>query len=148
MKHIKTFENFLNEGKELELGILRHGINARFEGIFEGLNNNDPVLIAMRAAREDRKKTLAVHKENLKKRVYGKQREKLEDELWQISQDLRDAYTERKDTYAEMDAEAGEKGNDWSDKDANRYGDMLNKIDSEIEKLLQKRQEIEIKLAY
>lgn len=29
-----------------------------------------------------------------------------------------------------------------------REGDMLNKIDSEIETLLKKRQEIEIKLAY
>ena len=126
MKHIQTFDGFLNEAMDI----------------------NDPVLVAIRAAKIDREKSAARQKERMKKRVYGKQREKLEDELWQISQDLKDAYADRRNIYDDMDAEAGEKGDEWSDADANRYGAQLNKVDTEIEGLIKKRQEIEIKLAY
>ena len=126
MKHIQTFESFLNEAMDI----------------------NDPVLVAIRAAKIDREKSAARQKERMKKRVYGKQREKLEDELWQISQDLKDAYADRRNIYNDMDAEAGEKGDEWTDADANRYGAQLNKVDAEIEGLIKKRQEIEIKLAY
>ena len=126
MKHIQTFDGFLNEAMDI----------------------NDPVLVAIRAAKIDREKSAAKQKERMKKRVYGKQREKLEDELWQISQDLKDAYADRRNIYNDMDAEAGEKGDEWTDADANRYGAQLNKVDAEIEGLIKKRQEIEIKLAY
>jgi hypothetical protein len=84
----------------------------------------------------------------MKKRVYGKQREKLEDDLWSISQDLKDAYAERRNIYDDMESEAGEKGDSWTDDDANRYGSRLNLVDAEIESLIKKRQEIETKLAY
>jgi hypothetical protein len=134
--------------KELDKAFAKNNIDARFEGIFESANINDPILVAYRAAKEDRKKSAAAQAELKKKRVYGKKREALENQLWDIAQDLKDAYVDRRTTYDDMEAEAGEKGNDWSDKDANRYGDMLNKIDSKIETLLQKRQELEIKLAY
>ena len=121
---------------------------ADFDGIFESASMNDPILIAYRAAKEDRKKSAAAQAKMKKNRVYGKKREALEDQLWDIAQDLKDAYVDRRTTYDDMEAEAGEKGNDWSDKDADRYGDMLNKIDRKIETLIQKRQEIELKLAY
>lgn len=127
---ITRFENFLNEN------------------INEARDLNDPVLLAIRASKEARKKSLAVQKENMKKRVHGKQREKLEDNLWRISQDLKDAYVERRNIFADMESEAGEKREKWTDDDANRYGSMLNKVDDEIEKLISKRQAIEIKLAY
>lgn len=126
MKHISTFEGFLNEGIDL----------------------NDPVLVAIRASREDRNKKVAAQKERMKKRVYGKKREALEDQLWKISMDLKDAYTERRNIYDDMESEAGEKGDSWTDDDANRYGSRLNLVDAEIEGLIKKRQEIEIKLAY
>ncbi len=126
MKHIRTFESFLNEGLDL----------------------NDPILVAIRAAKEDRKKSAAAQKERMKKRIYGKQREKLENDLWTISQDLKDAYAERRNILNDMEAEAGEKGANWTDADANRYGSQLNSIDDEIEGLIKRRQEIEIKLAY
>jgi hypothetical protein len=129
-KGITRFENFLNEN------------------INEARDLNDPVLLAIRASKEARKKSLAVQKENMKKRVHGKQREKLEDNLWRISQDLKDAYVERRNIFADMESEAGEKREKWTDDDANRYGAMLNKVDDEIEKLISKRQAIEIKLAY
>ena len=84
----------------------------------------------------------------MKKRVYGKKREALEDQLWQISQDLKDAYAERRNVYDEMEAEAGEKGDKWNDDDANRYGSQLNDVDTKIETLIQQRQAIELKLSY
>ena len=118
------------------------------ESINEARDINDPVLLAIRASKEARKKSLAVQKENMKKRVHGKQREKLEDNLWRISQDLKDAYVERRNIFADMESEAGEKREKWTDDDANRYGSMLNKVDDDIEKLISKRQAIEIKLAY
>lgn len=111
-------------------------------------NINDPVLVALRASKEERKKSAAEQAAMMKKRVYGKQREKLENDLMDIAQDLKDLYSDKRSALSDMEAEAGEKGNDWTDEDANRYGDILNKIDDNIEVLLQKRQELEIKLAY
>jgi hypothetical protein len=64
------------------------------------------------------------------------------------SQDLKDLYSDKRTLLNDMEAEAGEKGDKWTDADANRYGGELNDIDSQIEKLLVRRQEIEIKLAY
>jgi hypothetical protein len=133
MKHLQTFESFLNEGLDL----------SSRPGAY-----NDPVLVTLRASREDRKKKAEAQKERMKKRVYGKQREKLEDQLWDISGDLKDAYAERRSIYDEMEAEAGEKGDLWSDDDANRYGKELNRVDDKIESLIKKRNEIEISLAY
>lgn len=130
MKTIQSFEEFLNEQ------------------LLEKIDINDPVLIAIRASKEDRKKTVEAQKERMKKRIYGKKRESLEDQLWKISQDLKDAYTERRNIYNDMESEAGESGDQWSDDDANRYGSRLNLVDEEIEGLIKRRQEIEIKLAY
>ena len=118
------------------------------ESVNEGIDLNDPILVALRASKEDRTKKAAAQKERMKKRVYGKQREKLEVDLWTISIDLKDAYAERRDIYNNMESEAGEKGDDWNDDDANRYGRLLNDVDSKIETLIKKRQEIETKLAY
>ncbi len=118
------------------------------ESVNEATDLNDPVLVALRASKEDRAKKAAAQKERMKKRVYGKQREKLEDDLWTITLDLRDAYAERRNIYDDMDAEAGQKGKEWTDDDADRYGSRLNLVDAEIETLIKKRQEIETKLAY
>ena len=134
MKKLQTFEEFLNESWNVSSSMNE--------------NINDPVLMAIRASRDDRKKEVTAQKERMKKRVYGKRREALEDQLWDISRDLKDAYAERRNIYDDMEAEAGEKGNSWSDDDANRYGSRLNLVDDEIETLLQKRQAIELKLSY
>ena len=118
------------------------------ESVNEAVDLNDPILVALRASKEDRAKKAAAQKERMKKRVYGKQREKLEVDLWTISIDLKDAYSERREIYNDMESEAGEKGDNWNDDDANRYGKLLNDVDSRIETLIKKRQEIETKLAY
>jgi multidrug efflux pump subunit AcrB len=114
----------------------------------ESVDSNDPVLIALRAAQHNRKQSLAAQKERMKKRVYGQQRERLEDALMKISQDLKDAYAHRGNIYSDMEAEAGEASVTWSDDDANRYGTQLNLVDDEIESLIKKRNVIEAKLLY
>jgi hypothetical protein len=124
MKNLHTFEQFVNE------------------------NLNDPVLIALRAAKEQRKTDLKFAKELMKKRVYGKKREALEDRLDEIYQELRDLRSEKTELYQEMEAEAGEKGSSWSDADGNRYGQEINSIDDKIAALIAKRSEIETKLAF
>ena len=118
------------------------------QGILKEVDLNDPVLIAVRAAKMNREKGLAAQKARMKKRVYGKQRERLQDELWQISRELKDAYAERSETYKDMEALAGQKGDAWSDQDADKYGFDLNKIDDTIENLIKRRQSIEVILAY
>jgi hypothetical protein len=109
---------------------------------------NDPILIALRAAKEERKKALLSSKEVKKMRVYGKKREALENQLDEVFQDLKDLNKEKTNLYREMDMEAGEKGDKWTDADGNRYGQELNDIDDKISALITKRVELERKLAY
>jgi hypothetical protein len=156
MNHIPNFEEFINESFHMPDGTpigvdKNHQPIKRATGlVLDDLteNINDPVLMAIRASKDDRKKAVAAQKERMKKRVYGKKREDLENKLWAINQDLKDAYIERRNIYDDMEDEAGQKGNDWSDDDANRYGSRLNLVDDEIESLLKRRQEIELKLSY
>ena len=152
MKFIKSFTDYskVSEGLRYHIDNEIESDDKEIKKLLEGIdeNLNDPVLVAMRAAKEDRKKKVEAQKERMKKRVYGKQREKMEDDLWSISQDLKDAYAERRNIYDDMESEAGEKGDSWTDDDANRYGSRLNLVDAEIESLIKKRQEIETKLAY
>lgn len=114
----------------------------------EASDMNDPVLVAVRAAKMRHDDMEAWDKANPKKRpLYGKQREKAQDTLWDISLELKDLYAERTNIYSDMDAEAGQKGSDWTDVDANRYGGELNRVEDKIEQLIPKRKQLEIKLA-
>jgi hypothetical protein len=126
MFNISTFEDFINLSESI----------------------NDPVLVALRAAKEDRKKMMMDKKERMKKRIYGSKRDQMENRLEDIWQEIKDLKSSQSDIYREMDLEAGEKGMDWTDADGNRYGDMLNKIDAQLEKLYKERADIETKLAY
>ena len=118
------------------------------EIIEEATDINDPVLVAMRAM----KSTMAAKKAQAaldkKKRVYGKQRDVLEDQLWDIANELKDLTSERSQLYTDMESEAGERGTEWSDEDANRYGGELNAIEDRIDALKTKRKQIEDRLSY
>jgi hypothetical protein len=78
-----------------------------------------------------------------RKPLYGKQREKAEDDLWQISQDLKDLYADRGQMLIDMEQEAEVEGGPIADE----YGDKLNKIEDEIQKLIAKRSKLEMRLA-
>jgi folate-binding Fe-S cluster repair protein YgfZ len=119
-----------------------------FHGRLTEAEMNDPVLVLARAAKDKAAKNSEEYKKRLAKRVYGKKREELENQLDEIYDELKDLYSQRSETFKDQDLEAGEKGDDWSDEDANRYGKILNDIDDQIEKLLKKRNEIEVKLSY
>lgn len=118
MKNINSFETFVNEAMSL----------------------NDPVLIAFRAAKANREKELAKPK---RRPLYGKERQKAEDELWNISQDLKDLYSDRGQTLIDMEQEAEVEGGPIADE----YGDKLNKIEDQIQALIMKRNKLELKLA-
>jgi len=115
-----------------------------YEEFFEGKVNeagmNDPVLIAFRAAKMKREAELAKPK---RKPLYGKQRLKAEDDLWYISQELKDLYSDRGQMLIDMEEEAEVEGGPIADE----YGDKLNKIEDEIQKLIAKRNKLEMMLA-
>lgn len=110
--------------------------------VTEASDINDPVLMAFRAAKEDRKKKLAIPKPK-RRPLYGKDREKAEGQLWDISLDLKDLYDERGQMLIDMEEEAEAEGGPIAD----RYGNELNKIETQIQKLIAKRNQLEIRLA-
>ena len=103
---------------------------------------NDPVLVAFRAAKTNREKQLAMAKPK-RRPLYGKDREKAEGQLWDISLDLKDLYDERGQMLIDMEQEAEAEGGPIAD----RYGNELNKIETQIQKLIAKRNQLEIRLA-
>ena len=118
----------------------RNYVNLYNESVVSEAGMNDPVLMAFRAAKMKREKELAKPK---RKPLYGKQREKAEDDLWQISQDLKDLYADRGQMLIDMEQEAEAEGGPIADE----YGDKLNKIEDEIQKLIAKRSKLEMRLA-
>ena len=118
------------------------------ESVLNEMTYNDPIMISLRSAKMNREKNKKAEDISKSKRVYGKQRKKLELELDDIHSSLNDLYTDRAETYKDMEEEAGRLGDNWNDKEANKFGKDLNRIEANIEKLLKKRNKLEIKLAY
>jgi len=110
--------------------------------IKEAMDMNDPVLVAFRAAKLNREMKLAAAK-NKRKPLYGKERQKAEDDLWYISQDLKDLYADRGQMLIDMEQEAEVEGGPIADE----YGMKLNKIEDEIQALIVKRNKLEVRLA-
>ena len=129
---------------KLNVGKKKTGLHSSTEytKVNEAMDHNDPVLMAFRAAKEDRKKKLAIPKPK-RRPLYGKDREKAEGQLWDISLDLKDLYDERGQMLIDMEEEAEAEGGPIAD----RYGNELNKIETQIQKLIAKRNQLEIRLA-
>ena len=104
----------------------------------EAIDINDPVLVAMRAFRTSYlKKGKATPKV---KKISTTQYYKLMDREIDIIDQMKDASKEFEQLVSDMNNEAGQKGAEWTDADANRYGGDLDKIQTKIEKLtLQKK---------
>lgn len=139
----ETVAAYGHKGKKAEkiaTALLSMAQNGEFESLKEASDMNDPVLMAFRAAKMKREKELAKPK---RKPLYGKQREKAEDNLWQISQDLKDLYADRGQMLIDMEQEAEAEGGPIADE----YGDKLNKIEDQIQKLISKRNKFEMMLA-
>ena len=52
-----------------------------------------------------------------------------------MNEDLKYAVDDLTQQFTDMQIEAGQKGEDWSDDDANRYGGEMNKLEDKIAKL-------------
>jgi len=69
------------------------------------------------------------------------------DEIADVKQELGDINRERKEVYNDMEVEAGQKGDDWTDEDGNRYGSMLNDLDEKEVELRKKLEDLQTKLS-
>lgn len=127
-------------GKSLHKEIANVQRSLVYEEVSEAMDMNDPVLMAFRVAKMKREEELAKPK---RKPLYGKQRRKAEDELWRISMYLKDLYAERGQLLIDMEQEAEPEGGPIAD----RYGEKLNRAEEEIQRLISKRQNLELRLA-
>ncbi len=103
---------------------------------YEGMDINDPILIAVRARQTALKKKAALPKV---KKISTKQYYKLMDKESDIIDQMKDAAKEYQRLDSEMNQDAGQKGSNWTDADANRYGGDLNKLQTRIEKLAKEK---------
>ena len=103
------------------------------------IDRNDPIAMRLRADKMKREKELAEPK---RRPLYGKVRRKVEDDLWDISQELKDLYADRRQVLIDMEQEAEVEGGPIAD----RYGDELNKIEDQIQALIAKRSKLEVRL--
>jgi phage host-nuclease inhibitor protein Gam len=141
---------------------------------FIGEDINDPILMKLRASKHAEAERKQREQELKKLRVYGARRERMEEELAEILQQIQDLKRQQKELYREMEMEAGQRDepyepdqqnrierlvalglsdkskerNPWTDADADLYGDQLNRLEDEIERLTQRAQSINDRLDY
>jgi len=127
VKMIKAFEKAL--GRKLTRDEL-------FEGKLNEMDINDPILVAIRARKTDLKKKAALPKV---KKISTKQYYKLMDAEIDLIDQMKDAAKDYERLDSEMNQDAGQKGDAWTDADANRYGGDLNKLQTKIEKLAKQK---------
>jgi len=105
----------------------------------EEMDFNDPISMRLRADKMEREKEAAKPK---LRSLYGKQRQKVEDALLYIDQELKGLYSDKKYTLIDMEQEAEPEGGPIAD----RYGNELNKIENQIQSLIAKRDKLEARL--
>ena len=130
-------DNVSKRDPKLAAKKLEEGVEVS-EGRIEDYNS--PAMIAFRAAKMKREKELAKPK---RRPLYGKQRQKAEDDLWDISQELKGLYSDRGQLLIDMEQEAEPEGGPIAD----RYGAELNDIEDQIQALIAKRGKLEVRLA-
>ena len=106
------------------------------EGKLNEMDLNDPILVAIRARQTALKKKAALPKV---KKISTKQYYKLMDMESDIIDQMKAAAKEYETLDSEMNQDAGQKGSNWTDADANRYGGDLNKLQTKIEKLAKEK---------
>ena len=103
------------------------------KGLTEEMDINDPILVAIRA----RKTMLA---KNAKIRIpTEKQYYKLMDAEIDLINQIKDARRELEQLDSDMNQDAGQKGDAWTDDDANSYGGGLDVLQTKIEKLAKRK---------
>jgi len=109
------------------------------EGKLNEMDINDPVLVAMRAFKTQLKKDKLKPKP---KKISMNKYYKLMDMESDLIDQMKDAAKELAQLNSDMNAEAGQKGDNWSDADANRYGGDLDKLQSKYEKLVKQKAKV------
>ncbi len=109
------------------------------EGKLNEMDINDPVLVAMRAFKTQLKKDKLKPKP---KKISMNKYYKLMDMESDLIDQMKDAAKELAQLNSDMNAEAGQKGDNWSDADANRYGGDLDKLQSKYEKLAKQKAKV------
>ena len=74
-------------------------------------------------------------KAKVERKATGVRKTRLKNELIDLNEDLKYAVDDLTQQFTDMQIEAGQKGEDWSDDDANRYGGEMNKLEDKIAKL-------------
>jgi len=127
-KPAKSYSDFLNEGFEMQGSSFR--------------DDNDPVLVAFRAAKERRRQE-AERAASLPPALKPSQVKKLNSQLDKIGKELNGLYAERNQLLNDMEQEAEAAGGPIADE----YGAELDKLEEKIAKLITRRKSIEFKLA-
>ena len=109
------------------------------EAINEAMDMNDPILIAVRARKQMLDKAKAAPKV---KKISMKQYYKLMDKEIDLINQMKDATKEFEQLNSDMLQDAGQKGDSWSDKDANKWGKGLDKLQTKVEKLADKKNKV------
>ena len=129
MKLKKKVESLHSAIFDLQKEMRKDGLS---EGKLNEMDINDPILVAIRARKTDLKKKAALPKV---KKISTKQYYKLMDKEIDLIDQMKDAAKEYERLDSEMNQDAGQKGSNWTDADANRYGGDLNKLQTKVEKL-------------
>ena len=104
---------------------------------------NDPVLVAMRAFRTSYLKKVKKGDAAPKvKKISMNKYYKLMDKESDLIDQMKDASKELAGMFSDMNQEAGQKGAEWTDADANRYGGDLDKLQSKYEKLAKEKAKV------
>ena len=118
----------------------------------EAMDMNDPFMIQvrlMRHASRERKAYMQYLKDNPKPKVrkisFDKYLELLDTQT-NLLDDLKDLTRQLKQTDSDMNNEAGQKGDKWTDDDGNRYGAILMDLEAEYEKVKAKLTKVEAKI--
>jgi len=103
----------------------------------------DPVLVAMRAFRTSYLKKVKKGDAAPKvKKISMNKYYKLMDKESDLIDQMKDASKELAGMFSDMNQEAGQKGAEWTDADANRYGGDLDKLQSKYEKLAKEKAKV------
>lgn len=127
-KPVKSYSDFINEGLEMQGSSFR--------------DDNDPVLVAFRAAKERRRQE-AERAASLPSALKPAEVKKLNSQLDKIGKELNSLYRERNQLLNDMEQEAEAEGGSIADE----YGAELDKLEEKIAKLITRRKSIEFKLA-
>jgi hypothetical protein len=130
---------FKHDGKEYEIKKIQDGSIYTTDGKIYSLKALESFGVKFTKERA---------KSNKPRGVRGERRERIEYELEDLYNDLKYAKQDLRDLKRDMEEEAGEKGEKWTDEDANRYGEQMNFIEAQIESLEKQIAVKEEKLSY